>query len=251
MELSVLLCSTLLAMAAPPSPEAPNETPKAARERRPAKPDKAQRAQAKKRPAVEADSELGRLTGKVQSFYEQLEDYEARFVQTYTRVALSRTSESSGTLTVKKGGKLRWAYTKPAEKLFVADGSTLWVYEPEEQQVIVDRGFSPDKLGASLAFLWGEGQLRDGFEVAIAAEHDFGDEASALELRPKRDRTFERLVLRVDPESGRVEESVLYETAGNVNRFRFFDPKLNQSLPDSKFQFVPPAGVDVIEARPS
>ena len=187
------------------------------------------------------------LARRVQGFYDALETYEARFVQTYTRLATSRTTESSGRFFLKKGGKVRWDYDDPEPKLFVADGSTLWVYEPLEEQVLVDRAFSTQKLSGSLAFLWGEGQLSEDFEIALAepAEHGFAKGASALELVPKTDRTYRRLVVRVDPGTGRVEESVVYETAGNRNRFRFFEPKLNAGLDDGLFSFVPPEGVYV------
>ena len=188
------------------------------------------------------------LVARVQRFYDAMEDYEARFVQVYTRLATSRRTESAGVLTVKKGGKVRWSYEKPEPKLFVADGRTLWIYEPLEDQVVVDRSFSAAKLGRSIAFLWGEGKITDSFTVkaALPGEHGFDERALALELTPKTDRSYRRLVIRVDAATGRVEESVVYETAGNLNRFRFYEPKLNQKVSDRVFTFVPPEGVDVV-----
>ena len=35
---------------------------------------------------------------------------------------------------LKKPGRMRWDYEKPEKKLMVSDGSTLWVYEPEDEQ---------------------------------------------------------------------------------------------------------------------
>ncbi|MBX2812399.1 MAG: outer membrane lipoprotein chaperone LolA [Myxococcales bacterium] len=193
------------------------------------------------------------LADKVQQFYDKLEDYQADFVQRYHRTALSKTSESSGTLTLKKGGKVRWSYEQPGVRLFIANGKTLWVYEPEEEQVIVDQQFSIDKLGGSLAFLWGKGQLETSFFLSIPSSehHDFGKEAKVLELRPKTDQTYKRLVLKVDPESGRVEGTIVFETSGNTNRFEFTNPKINQGLNDALFEFVPPKGVEVVHARAS
>lgn len=248
--LASITCSTLLALgtAAPPATPA---KPAAA----PTRPEKtaAKKKAAADEPERRGDRELNALLRKVQRFYDRMQDFEAEFIQTYTRKALSRTIESSGVLTLKKGGKVHWQYARPAEKLFVANGETLWIYEPEVQQVIVDRSFSTEKLGGSLAFLWGAGSLRDSFEVKrVAAEaHGFEAGAAVLELVPKRDRTYRKLLVRIDPKSGRVEESVVHETAGNTNRFLFRDPKVNQDVPDTKFEFVPPAGVDVVEARPS
>lgn len=226
-----LFCSTLaLGLAAAPGPKEAEAPP------------------APKAKVAEATS----LADKVQSFYDELEDYSSQFAQTYTRVALSRKSRSSGTIAIKKGGKVRWTYREPAERLFVADGETLWIYEPEEMQVIVDKRFSTEKLGGSIAFLWGEGKLSDAFTVRRLGpkEHDFGKDAAVLELIPKHDRTYARLVIRIDEETGRVKESVVHETSGNTNHFVFTEPKLNQGLADAQFEFVAPAGVDVVLARP-
>ncbi|MEL6184560.1 MAG: outer membrane lipoprotein chaperone LolA [Myxococcota bacterium] len=187
------------------------------------------------------------LATRVQRFYDALEDFQAGFVQTYTRAALSRTIENSGTITVKKGGRLHWAYETPVERLFVADGKTLWVYEPEEAQVIVERGFSTkQRLGKALSFLWGEGKLSESFEVQVPSAHPFGKDAAVLELTPKKDKTFRKLVLHIDRKSGQVLASVLHETAGNTNRFDFRNPVVNAGIPNSKFEFVPPEGVDVV-----
>lgn len=204
-------------------------------------------------PSKPAPAKASSLADKVQGFYDRLEDYEARFVQTYTRKSMSRTSESSGVIQVKKGGKVHWAYEKPEEKLFVADGKTLWIYEPYEEQVVVDRNFDTRRLNKAVSFLWGDGKLRDSFEVKDADAEAYGwpKGAPVLELVPKTDRTFVKLVVRVDPQTGRVEESILFETVGNTNRFRFYEPKLNQGLPDARFEFVPPAGVDVVPVGPS
>lgn len=200
-----------------------------------------------KRPAS-AKRSAPALARKVQAFYDKFEDYSAEFLQTYTRIALSRTTMSSGTLTLKKGGKVRWSYLQPVEKLFVSDGKTLWLYEPEEMQVIVQRNFSTERLGTSLAFLWGEGSLEKSFDLSIPPPnaHDLGKDAAVLQLVPKKDRTYKKLVIRVDEKTGRVDASVVHETSGNTNRFEFRNPKVNSGIPDARFQFVPPAGVDVV-----
>ena len=190
------------------------------------------------------------LAKKVQRFYEDLRDFETNFIQTYTRPALSRTSESAGKLVFKKGGKFHWLYKQPAKKLFIADGETLWIYEPEEQQVIVDRSFSTEKFGGSLSFLWGEGSLIESFKISLEETDILGKNATVLKLVPQKDATYKQVLLRIDPSTGQVNASIVYETSGNTNKFEFLKPKFNQGIEDTLFEFVPPEDVEIVETQP-
>src|SRR5690242_10909353 len=46
---------------------------------------------------------------------------------------------SSGRFAFARPGKFRWAYEKPRQQLLVADGTKLWIYDPDLQQVTVKR----------------------------------------------------------------------------------------------------------------
>src|SRR5579862_5374459 len=134
---------------------------------------------------------------KVQHYYDATKDYTAEFVQIYTRTALSKTTESSGIVTIKKPGMMRWEYKQPASKLFVTDGTKLYVYEPEEQQVIVDSNFKTAELSTSISFLFGEGKLGDAFTPSMGTpeKYEAPKGSTVLELVPKKDATYTRLVL--------------------------------------------------------
>lgn len=188
------------------------------------------------------------LVAKVQAYYDATKDFSADFVQLYTRVALSKTSESRGTVKVLKPGMMRWDYAKPEPKHFIADGKQLFVYDPEDQHVSIDPNFQLSDQGSSLSFLWGKGKLSDEFVISL------GDAAQApaglqlLVLVPKKDATYTRLVLAADA-NGQVLESTLHETSGNTNRFRFQNAKTNSGLTAAAFQFTPPPGAEVAIIR--
>jgi outer membrane lipoprotein carrier protein len=192
-----------------------------------------------------ADSVLA----KVQHYYDQTKDYSAEFAQSYTRTALSKTSESSGTVTIKKPGMMRWEYKEPASKIFVTDGAKLYVYEKEEEQVIVDSHFKTADLSTSISFLWGEGKLADSFtaSIGVAEKYEAPKGTVALELLPKKDATYSKLVLILDPKTNQVVQSILYETSGNTNRFKFKNAKINSGVKPDLFKFTPPPGVEIIE----
>src|SRR5260221_14729845 len=69
---------------------------------------------------------------RMQKVYDGTTDLHARFMQITEGVMGKR--QASGEVWLKKPGKMRWNYEKPEKKLFIADGTTLWVYEPEDEQ---------------------------------------------------------------------------------------------------------------------
>lgn len=188
------------------------------------------------------------IVGKVQAYYDTTKDFSADFIQMYTRVALSKTSESRGTVKVLKPGMMRWDYAKPEPKHFIADGKQLFVYDPEDQHVSIDPGFQLSDQGSSLSFLWGKGKLSDEFTIALGDATKAPSGTQLLEMVPKKDATYTKLVLAVDA-SGQVLESTLHETSGNTNRFLFQNAKTNTGLLPAAFQFTPPPGAEVAIIR--
>jgi outer membrane lipoprotein carrier protein len=220
-------CALMLTLAAAGKPEAP--------------------AAGKPKAKTPPKDEITALVDSVQHYYEKTKDYTADFIQIYRRVALSQDTESRGTLQLKRPGLVRWAYAKPTEKLFLVDGKRLWMADPEYEQVMVDANFKTSELSATIKFLWGEGKLTDNFTAKLIDGKPLGaTKEKALELTPKTGATYAKVVLLVDPSSGEVKESVLYESAGNTNRFKFTNVKLNTGLKEDLFTYTPPPGWEVI-----
>jgi len=72
--------------------------------------------------------------------------------------------KAEGTVYLKKGGKMRWEYRSPAPQQIISDGTYLWVYTPELNQV--NKGDAPKALaGPAGSFLQGLGKVREEFSV--------------------------------------------------------------------------------------
>ena len=69
---------------------------------------------------------------------------------------------------MKKPGRMRWNYQKPDPKMYLADGDTLWLYEPEDKQAF-KQDLKASQLPAALAFLTGKGKLTDGVRHHVRA----------------------------------------------------------------------------------
>jgi len=199
-------------------------------------------------PAHDESAALGRkIAERVQRFYGKRKDFSAAFAQRYTYAALGRTEEKSGTVEVKRPGLLRWEYLVPDKKLLVLDGQAFWQWAPEDNQVTVKRDVKGEQLSAAFTFLWGKGDLLAEFtpaKVELEAQLPKGD---GVELTPKSPGgSVQKIVFCVDAQ-GRVLASVVTDAQGNENRLVFSDAKIDQGLPDARFQFAPPAGANVQE----
>jgi outer membrane lipoprotein carrier protein len=185
---------------------------------------------------------------KLQAVYEGTRDFKAAFQQEYTSAALGRRKASSGFVYVKKPGRMRWDYKEPSPKHFVADGKALYVYDPELEQVMVDRSFSGSELSTAVTFLWGKGNLLEEFEVSFSTRAELqGGDAYVLELKPRKSARFRKLWFAVEKDSFRVLRTLVEDPGGNLNRITFSKMATNVGLEDAAFVFEIPKGVEVLE----
>jgi outer membrane lipoprotein carrier protein len=231
---------------APAAPAAAQPPPPAAGPAAAAAPRAPSPGPAAPEPPTAGDARLDGIVDAIQKTYDGTTDFSGSFVQRYTYTLLRRTQESTGEVKFKKPGLMRWDYSKPDPKSFVVDGKSLWVHQPSDHNAFVNACFQQDGLTASVAFLWGQGRIKEQFDVKWFAGV-FGEKSDHhLELTPRQGNTvFAKLILVVDPKSSRVKQSVVVDPSGNVNQFIYSNLKFNQSLGDKAFSFVPPKGTHV------
>ena len=63
---------------------------------------------------------------RVEERQRNVQDLQARFVQTYRSGVLGREIVESGTVSIKRPGRMRWDYRKPEPKTFVSDGKVFY-----------------------------------------------------------------------------------------------------------------------------
>ena len=190
------------------------------------------------------------LITRVQRNYDRITDLQARFAQEYTNKSLNRVKKAEGRVYFKKSGMMRWEYRKPVRQEIVSDGSTIWHYQPEDNQVIVGEISKTVRAKIPTAFLSGEGDLRRDFRILSPKGKSQRDGSFyLLELAPIEQQVdIQRLVLRVDPKQYLIVQTDIYDAFENVNRTRFSGIKTNRNLPDSLFTFVIPPGTQVLRS---
>ncbi len=190
-------------------------------------------------PVASASPAAVALARQVQAYYQGTRDLTARFTQTYTYAGLGRRLVSTGTLEVKKPGRMRWDYATPSPKTIAVAGHRLVQYEPEEGQAVVDERFDATAMSAAVAFLLGRGDLLADFVPALGP-------GGALLLEPRvADPRVRSLALDVGP-GGEVRATTVRDGAGNENRVELDGVRRNTGIPDGRFEVALPAGVRLL-----
>jgi outer membrane lipoprotein carrier protein len=165
----------------------------------------------------------------------------AMFKQQVVGRTRAGVKESSGTFTFMRPGKFRWAYETPFEQLIVGDGSKLWIYDRDLNQVIVRK--LDLALGSSpAALLAGDNALEKHFDVTDGGR---ADGMELIDARPKSAESgFEKVRIGFRDNLPRMME--LTDTFGNTTTLTFASFERNPPLDAALFAFVPPKGADVV-----
>lgn len=200
-------------------------------------------------PAVAAAQELEQVVDALEATYGKMTDLRADFTQVARNKSLGQDVKAEGTVYLKKGGKMRWEYKSPSPQQIVSDGTYLWVYTPELNQV--NKGDAPKALaGPAGSFLVGLGKVREEFSVRFLNPANKTDASGrpVLDLTPRKPTPLlTRLVLTLDPkENYVVRQAVLYDQLQNTVTMSFNRVAFNPGLSDTLFAFTPPKGTAVV-----
>jgi outer membrane lipoprotein carrier protein len=187
------------------------------------------------------------IASAVDRHYNHLRTLQCQFTEIYAGAGMDRSE--SGTLWLKKPGKMRWEYRSPREKLFVSDGKDAWFYVPGERQARRTPVRQLDDLRSPLAFLLGKTKLeRELTDLSVAQDvQPLAPDDVMLRGVPRTmaDRVSQ-VLLEITPGSW-ISRILIQEVDGSTTEYRFSDPKDDINIADQRFQFAVPDGVEVID----
>ena len=187
------------------------------------------------------------LAAAVDAHYNHLRSLQAEFTEVYRGSGMDRTE--SGTLWLKKPGKMRWEYRSPKEKLFVSNGKDAWFYVPDDRQARKTAAKKLEDIRSPLAFLLGKTKLEKELQGLSLAPDVTPLQPGNMVLRgvPQAlaDRVSEILV-EVTP-THQIARIVIQEVDGAVTEYQFGEMKEDVEIGDARFQFKPPAGTETVE----
>lgn len=195
-----------------------------------------------------------------------IRDFSADFFQESRLAALDRVQRGKGTVLVRfeptNGGRapmtlFRWDYDQPTEQEIVCDGKTLWVYLPDNRQVIMSDVSDIGMASADnpVTFLSGLGNLSRDFQISWGSPNRDSAGNWILELRPRRSTAMMRqltLVVDRDAVSGGggsvfpILSSTVVDPSDNATIIEFSNTRVNHGAPASQFRFIQPPGVEIV-----
>ena len=197
--------------------------------------------------AANAPSDVHAIAQAVDNRYNHLQTLQAEFVETYRGSGIERTE--SGSLLLKKPGKMRWEYRSPKEKLFLSDGKEAWFYLPSDRQVRRTAVKKLDDLRSPLGFLLGKTRLeKELLGLSLAPDVSPlspGNTVLRGVPRSMADRVHE-VILEITPDH-RITRIQFEEADDSVTEYRFSEQQENSEIADQRFRFTPPPGTEVIE----
>lgn len=163
----------------------------------------------------------------------------AQFVQTVFQPQTGKEKVASGIFYLARPGRFRWEYTNPPQ-LIVADGDTIWLYDPELEQVSF-RGQSSALQGTPAQLLVDDRKLDEIFTVS---GHGSSRDVEWVELQPRaEDSEFVRV--RVAFSEGAIFAMDMEDQFGQRTLIEFARVEYNPELDPELFKYRPPQGIDV------
>ncbi len=193
--------------------------------------------------ATGAGDNLSSIVNRLQQRYGDISTIEADFSQEFHSATMGEPQSSAGKVYLKKPGKMRWDYTAPIKDQIVSDGTHVWVYQPDLNQVI-ERRTDAATAGIATDFLTGIGDLKKDFTIKLSAQTGA---TWTLELTPRTPQpNLQKLFMDVDKKALLVVKTRVVDNFGNETRVSFSNIKTNYALTDKLFEFKTPEGASVI-----
>jgi outer membrane lipoprotein carrier protein len=184
------------------------------------------------------DTAVQRLT----TLLNKAETISGRFSQLTLDGSGTQLQETSGEMALKRPGQFRWHTDAPMEQLLISNGQTIWLYDPDLEQVTIQKMDQRLTHTPALLLSGDVSKIAESFDITLKEGGDVVD----FILKPKAaDSLFD--TLRLSFRGGMLNDMQLIDNVGQRTNILFLGVKMNPPIAASQFTFEVPAGVDVIQ----
>ena len=192
----------------------------------------------------DASFSLDEIITRVEKHYSGT-GFSAQFTQMSTIKAMDITDTASGKAIFKRPGKMRWEYETPERQIIITDGNTLWIFRPDDNQVMIGKAPSFFKGGKGFSFLSDMKEIRQKFDIRL--EKNAPEGFFVLTLFPK-EKTYDvvKIQLIISKKVFDIVEIKTYNSYGDETWFGFSNIQFKQKIDDSLFHFNIPKDAEVL-----
>lgn len=194
-------------------------------------------------PAGPGDPAANALAAKADAVYLPKGSLTAKFDQEFFVKANNQKKQSSGTMKFQRPGKMSWAYDAPNGNRVVSDGTTITIYEADNQQY-TQQPFTNSEYPGALGFLTGDG-ITKHFTFTFLETAKLEGTKVIVGAPIVANPAYEKVIFYVDEESSQIRRVVIIDVQGNRNRFDF-KSIAEGAIDASEFVWSPPAGATKI-----
>ncbi len=166
---------------------------------------------------------------------------QAAFVQYELINDMEKVDMNAGRVWMQSPDRFRWHYIDPIEQLIVADGQQVWVYDEDLEQVTVKT--QSNQLNPIYVIINDE-KSQQHYDI----KHEIQSQGiDWISLTPKEANDEVQTVWLAIEES-QVKQIKVVNGFSQTMVFEFKEIKKNPDFKNGLFEFVPPEGVDVVQA---
>jgi len=197
-------------------------------------------------------------------------DFQADFFQESLLASIDRVQRGSGKVSFKFQQRndadaplamFRWEYRKPTLQEIISDGQTMWVYQPDNRQVVEsDISQISQQSDNPVTFLSGLGNVSRDFHVRWAEPNTDRNGNYVLQLEPRRPSQLiaslqiivNRKAVQDFVDNNRIGEyfpilaTIVDDPNDNRTSIEFRLTRVNRNLSEKVFHFERPEGVEVV-----
>lgn len=191
--------------------------------------------------AAENDEQI---VDQLQKSYDSIVDFTADFRQETELKTLNKTLKAWGKVSYKRPGKMLWRFEEPKSQWVLADGKSLYFYQPEQKQLLKTPLKNAFRSDVPLTFLLGIGNLKRDFK---ATSKGVEGGLYVVQLGPKDGKGVDEVTLGVDRQNYQINWARIRDPSGNLTTVHFSNIRRGVGVNDSVFRLQIPEGADVVD----
>lgn len=199
-------------------------------------------------PLTTRSEPLNKTIDGLETYLNNTRDFSGSFLQETVLKSFDEKQKAEGKVFFMKPGKMKWEYLKPELQTIVVNNTQVWIYEPEENQVIKTK---TDTLGTSAIydlFLSDKVKINKLFKTSFVKENKISQKSVLLlNLFPKNTEiNIKKITLSLDKTNYQIKSFVIHDKLDNITTIKFFNILRNKGLKPAIFDFKIPEGAELI-----